>query len=124
MLFLLLFIVAVVASVIAVPWVIVCLPADYFRRDQPPQARFSGLSLPIRVLLLVVKNAAGIALVGVGIVFLVLPGQGLIVILIGVLLLDFPRKRELERWLISRAPILRIANWLRATWRKEPLRLD
>jgi hypothetical protein len=46
------------------------------------------------------------------------------VILIGVLLLDFPHKKRVERWLVSRGPILKLANWIRTKWNKEPLRVD
>lgn len=118
------FIASLVVSLIAVPWVIVRLPADYFQRGKPHRPPFADYSAPVRMVLIVGKNLLGLALVGVGLVFLLMPGQGVIVILIGVLLLDFPRKRHLERWLISRGPILKLANWLRAKWNKEPLKVD
>lgn len=124
MLFFWLFTGSILASVIAVPWVIVRLPADYFRHGRPPRPPFAGYSPPVRMALLAGKNLLGLALVGVGLIFLLMPGQGLIVILIGVLLLDFPRKKQLERWLITRGPILKLANWLRHQWRKEPLQVD
>lgn len=105
------------------PWVIVRLPANYFRRDKKPRPPFADYSAPVRIVLIAGKNLLGLVLVGIGLVFLLMPGQGVIVILIGVLLLDFPRKKQLERWLISRGPILKLANWLRAKWNQEPLDL-
>lgn len=124
MLFFWFFVISLLASVIAVPWVIVRLPADYFRRNRPHRPPFAGFPYAMRLPLIFAKNLLGLVLVGIGIMFLLMPGQGVIVILIGVLLLDFPRKKELERWLISRGPILKLANWIRAKWHKEPLRLD
>ena len=121
----LLFVIAtVIVSVVVVPWVIVRLPADYFSHDRPHHEPFSGFSHPLQILLIIGKNLLGLLLVFVGMVLLVLPGQGVIVILIGVSLLDFPRKKQLERWLISRGPLLKFANWLRVKWHKEPLVVD
>jgi hypothetical protein len=124
LLFFWLFTISLLVSLIAVPWVIVRLPADYFQRGKPRRPPFADYSAPVRMVLIVGKNLLGLALVGIGLVFLLMPGQGVIVILIGVLLLDFPRKKHLERWLISRGPILKLANWLRTKWNKEPLRVD
>ena len=121
MLYVWIFIVSLVACLIVVPWVLIKLPADYFcsnRKAHEPFARFPAAA---RMPLIIAKNLLGIALVGAGLVFLVMPGQGVIVILIGVLLLDFPRKKQLERWLIARGPILKLANWIRAKGSKEPL---
>lgn len=124
MLFLWIFTVSILASIVAVPWVIVRLPAAYFRRNHPPMPPFAGLPAAARLPLIVAKNLLGLVLAGLGVMFLFMPGQGVIVILIGVLLLDFPRKKQFERWLISRGPILKLANRLRAMWGREPLQLD
>ncbi len=44
---------------------------------------------------------------------LVTPGQGLLTLLIGLLLLNFPGKYRLERWLVRRPGVLRTLNWVR-----------
>lgn len=121
MLYVWIFVVSLVASLIVVPWVLIKLPADYFCPNKKAKAPFARFPAAARMPLIVAKNLLGIALVGAGLVFLVMPGQGVIVILIGVLLVDFPRKKELERWLIARGPILKLANWIRAKGSKEPL---
>lgn len=118
------FIGSLLATAIIVPLVLVRLPADYFRPGRTPPPPFRHFPAPARIPLVIAKNIVGLVLVGVGVMFLLMPGQGVIVILIGVLLLDFPHKRRLEHWLISRGPILKLANWLRAKWHKEPFRLD
>ena len=57
-----------------------------------------------------------------GIAMIFLPGQGAITILIGITLTDFPGKYRLERWLVTRRPILRSINWLRERRGHPPLR--
>ena len=122
--FFLFFTISLLVTAIVVPWVIVSLPADYFHKDRKPPVPFKRFPAAARLPLIIAKNALGVALVGVGLMFLLMPGQGVIVILIGVLMVDFPRKKELERWLIRRGPILKLANWLRRKWHRKPLHLD
>jgi hypothetical protein len=109
------------ATLIAMPLVIARLPADYFTRrpvrDWP--TRYPAMHL----LLVVAKNALGVVLLLAGLAMLVLPGQGLLTIFVAIMLLDFPRKRDLERWLIRRRPIFRAANWIRAKRHRPPLEL-
>ena len=102
-----------VATLILVPLVIILLPSDYFadrKRHKTPWADQHPL---IRWLLIAAKNLLGGVFVLAGIAMLVLPGQGLLTIAIGMMLLDFPGKYKLERWLISRRPVIRSMNWLR-----------
>jgi len=56
-----------------------------------------------------------------GIIMLVLPGQGIFTILIGIMLLNFPGKYRLERWIVARRPVLRSINWLRRRAGRAPL---
>jgi hypothetical protein len=124
LIFLILFIVSFVATLIIVPIVVIKLPANYFQRNGEHPQLFSQYPPPVRLTLLILKNILGGGLVIVGVAMLVLPGQGVIVILIGILLLDFPGKERLECWLISRGPILKFANWMRRKAHKPPLTLD
>jgi len=56
-----------------------------------------------------------------GIAMLVLPGQGILAILGGIELMDFPGKYRLERWIVSRPAVLRSVNWLRRRMGRPPL---
>ena len=56
-----------------------------------------------------------------GIAMLVLPGQGLLTILIGLTLLNFPGKYTAERRLAGRPRIARTLNRIRAAARRPPL---
>lgn len=87
-----------------------------FLRDRPPL---------LRALALVGKNLAGVLLIVLGIIMALpgVPGQGLLVTVIGLTLVDFPGKRRLELWFLRRPALLRAINRLRARFRKPPLEL-
>lgn len=107
-----------------IPWILVRLPVDYFaspeRRSWLRREGSVLLYVPLRVL----KNLLGVGLVLLGIPLLVLPGQGVLTIVIGVALLDFPNKYRLEAWLVRRPGVRNTINWLRRKYGKEPLRFD
>ena len=67
----------------------------------------------VRFLFLAIKNLVGIFLILIGIAMLVLPGQGLLTIFLGIILVDIRGKYRLERWLVGKRPVLRSINWLR-----------
>jgi len=52
------------------------------------------------------------------------PGQGILTILLGIIMLDIPGKRPLEAKIIQRPAVLSAANKLRLRWDKPPLILD
>ncbi len=69
------------------------------------------------------KNALGLVLVVVGLLLSLpgVPGQGVLTMLIGLMLLDFPGKRALERKLVARPRVLESMNRMRAWLGKPPL---
>lgn len=111
-----------VLTLAVVPVLIVRLPADYFLAEKR-QPVASGHWL-LRTLLRALKNLLGATLVAVGIVLLVLPGQGLLTILLGLGLLDFPGKYRLERRLISLPRLRHGIDWLRRRYGRPPLQLE
>lgn len=100
-----------VATVVAVPWVVARLPVDYFSQSHravlPQDRSFPGL------LLMGLKNLVGAALVLMGLLMLFTPGQGLLTLLVGLLLMNFPGKYRLERAVVARPGVFRALNWLR-----------
>nr|ALS89658.1 putative transmembrane protein (PGPGW) [uncultured bacterium] len=52
------------------------------------------------------------------------PGQGILTILLGVMLLDFPGKRNFERKLVTRPQVRNAINKLRHRFGKPELVLD
>ncbi len=116
-------IVSFVASVIAIPLVLVRLPRDYFT-ERHPRTWLKEHHPVIRVIALTLKNLLGGVLLLGGLAMLVLPGQGLLTLLIGLSLLDFPGKRVLERKIVARPAVLGAINGLRQRFRQPPLRVD
>jgi UPF0716 family protein affecting phage T7 exclusion len=69
------------------------------------------------------KNLLGVTLMIAGLAMLVIPGPGLLTVLIGFLLVDFPGKYKLERWLVARPAIRRPIDWLRKRAGRMPLQV-
>jgi hypothetical protein len=106
-------------SLIALPWLVVRIPADYFTRAHATEPRS-----PTERLGWFIKNLFGMLVLLAGVLMLVLPGQGILTIFAALVLLDFPGKRRLERWLIQRSRLLSRLNALRARARRPPLEWD
>lgn len=112
-----------VASALAVPVFVARMPADHFLHEAVPLERWKDHHPLLRGTLLVLKNLLGVVLVVAGVAMLVLPGQGLVAILVGFGLLDFPGKRRIEIAILSRKPILRVVSWMRGRANQPPLQL-
>ncbi len=106
---------------VAVPWLVARIPADYFDAGRRPRTRFASLHPVLRWTGLIAKNLFGGVLILAGLLMLVLPGQGLLTLAMGILLIDFPGKHRLERRMIRFPPILRSVNWLRDRAGVEPI---
>lgn len=122
---LLIFVLTFSASLAIVSVVLVKLPATYFKRSN--NKKFLANRPPIiRWLAIVGKNLLGFVLVVVGILLSLpgVPGQGMLTILLGVMLLDFPGRPRFEHWLVSRPKILQAINKLRHRFSKPALVLE
>ncbi|MBI3201627.1 MAG: hypothetical protein HYZ29_08805 [Myxococcales bacterium] len=110
-----------VGSVAMLPWFVARLPRDYFVRPGHDPASSPIRDPGRRRVLLFLKNAAGAALLVAGLAMLVLPGQGVLTILVALVLLDFPGKRALERRLVARPAVGSALNAIRRRAKAEPL---
>jgi uncharacterized membrane protein len=72
----------------------------------------------------IAKIIVGVCLLLIGIVMLVLPGQGLITMLIGLSLLPFPGKDKMEQTILSRKSVRTSLNWIRVKAKKAPFIFD
>jgi hypothetical protein len=104
---------AAVATMFGIPWVVTRLPQDYFARTTRVVWRESSRAPIFALILSTLKNLLGLFLIVLGLVMLVTPGQGILTLLIGLLVMNFPGKYRLERWLVLRPGVLRGLNWLR-----------
>jgi hypothetical protein len=118
-LFLLLFLLglAMVAAIVVV------LPSRYFVADRQ---FWPGMPRPIRWAGMIGKNLLGLALVILGIVLSIpgVPGPGILTILIGLVLLDFPGKRRLVRLLARRRGVQTTINRLRSWFGRPPMEFE
>ena len=113
-----------ILSLIIVPFVLVWLPADYFsEKKQSRQSMSAGHPL-LQIPFLVLKNIVGAILLVAGVIMLVIPGQGILTIVVALILLDFPGKYQLERWLVERKYVLSAVNWIRIKAGKQELIID
>jgi len=121
----LLFLVTFGINLAIVSVILVKIPATYFRKNHSREF-WKDSSPAIRLLGVVVKNALGVLLVALGIVLSLpgVPGQGILTILLGIMLLDFPGRRKLEHKLLSRPAVLNTINKLRQKFGKPALVLD
>ncbi|MFT6094455.1 MAG: hypothetical protein ACJA2Q_002360 [Pseudohongiellaceae bacterium] len=112
---------AFVATLAIVPWLVAHLPANYFKAPQRRSALAQRLHPALRIPAIFLKNCLGLLILVLGIIMLVIPGQGLLTMLIGTLLMDFPGKFRFERWLVQKNAVLSSINWLRRREGKAPL---
>lgn len=106
-------VIAVACSIVLVPRYLAKLPRDYLtNQNQPDHA-----SVAWRI----ARNVLGVALTLLGVLMLILPGQGILTLLVGVLLVDFPGKHKLVQRLLGRPKVLKIVNKLRARHGSPPL---
>ena len=112
------------ASLILVPMLVVRIPADYFTHRKRHHKRPEKYPPVIRIIVLIIKNVLGLILFCAGILMLVLPGQGLFTMFIGIMMMNFPGKYRLERWIVERGPVLKSINWLRDRAGHAPLKVS
>lgn len=117
-------IIVFIASLFAVPLIIARIPADYFNHTRRPPARLDDVHPAMRLALRIARNILGGVLVLGGIAMLILPGQGILTIIIGALLIDGPGKYRLEKAIIRRPRIRRALDWLRRRKGQPPLIID
>ena len=77
----------------------------------------------VRWCILIGKNAIGAVLLLAGLLMLVAPGPGILTILAGVVLMDFPGKRSLEQRVLALPAVLHMVNGIRQRAGRPPLQL-
>lgn len=102
-----------VFGALAVPWLVCRLPSDYFQSEQRRRMSHRGPVTPTYWLWVVARNLLGAALILLGLIMFVTPGQGVLTLFAGLWLTNFPGKYRLERRLVSMPGVLRAINWIR-----------
>ncbi|WP_340678606.1 PGPGW domain-containing protein [Paraglaciecola sp.] len=90
--------------------------------DQNPHA--TSMNSIVIYVTNIAKILVGLFLLVCGIAMLVLPGQGLLTILIALSLIPFPGKDKLEQNVLARKSVRSSLNWIRIKANKEPFIFD
>ncbi|MFO0732340.1 MAG: PGPGW domain-containing protein [Nitrospiraceae bacterium] len=109
-----------VGTLVAIPIILMRLPADYFdvRKPRPWMENHHPV---LRLIGHIVKNVVGAIFLFAGFLMLFLPGQGVLTMLIGLSLIEFPGKRKLEAKIVGQSTVLSTINSMRAKFDKPPL---
>jgi len=109
-----------IGTLIVVPIVVVRLPADYLTNEESASLRHR---IPPAWLYpyLIVKNIFGVVFILAGLAMLVLPGQGILTLALGLALINFPGKHRLIQRILGQRRVLSAINRLRARAKKPPL---
>ena len=106
-----------VASMLVAAWAVRRLPVDYL--SCPAVCRQPAEQAQRRKLL---RNALGLVLLVLGLLMLLLPGQGLLTVVAALVLMDFRCKQRFERWLLLRPGVFAAINRFRLRSGQPPLR--
>ena len=108
-------------SLLTIKWLVALIPSDYFIKKNNSEFRSN---YPIFWLVsIIIKNLIGYTLIIGGILMLVLPGQGLFTIFIGLMLSNYPGKFYIERKFIAIPSVLKTINWLRKKSKTPPIKI-
>ena len=110
-------------SFFVLPVVVSRMRSDYFLPNRDEARSFGHQHPAIRWTGLILKNLFGSILFVAGILMLGLPGQGILTILMGLMLLDFPGKQRVELWLVRLPAVGRALNWIRKKNDRPPLEI-
>ena len=111
-------------SIIGISWFVANIPEDYFFESKRKSTKWHEQKPILRLVVIFGKNIIGVLLIIGGLLMLVLPGQGLLTMVTGLLLINYPGKYRLERKLVSKPSIFRTLNWIRIKANKPPLKIN
>lgn len=104
------------ASLALIPWIICRLEANHFLHLH---AHAHSNKHPLAfVHLRLLRYLLGAILLVAGVLMLFLPGQGLLTMILGLSLLDFPGKQQAVDKLLQIPSIQKALNWIRTKGRK------
>ena len=114
-----------IISIFMMVLIISFLPEDYFKsenRNLISSVQNSRYPL-LKLLGLITKNFFGVLLLLSGILMLVLPGQGILTIITGLVFIDYPGKYKFERKLLRQKGVINSINWIRSRLSKPSLKV-
>ena len=110
-----------VFSLLSIKWLVALIPSDYFIKKEG--SKFKKKYPFLWFLSLIIKNIFGYSLIIGGIFMLILPGQGVFTIMIGLMLSNYPGKYAIEKKFIAIPSVLKGINWLRKKSNQPPINI-
>lgn len=102
-----------VITALLTPYLVGLIPDDYFLASYIVKKNSFIISF--------IKNILGLFLLIIGFIMLFMPGQGVITMIFGIFIMNFPYKRRIERYFINKNSIFNALNWLRVKANKKQL---
>ena len=120
-----LFALSLAVSFAAIAVVMVKVPPSYFSINHSREF-MTGRHWFVRSGAVILKNLLGLLLIVLGVLLSLpgVPGQGILTILLGLIMLDIPGKRPLEAKIIQQPRVLAAVNDLRSRYGQPPLIMD
>ncbi len=107
----------ILLSIVAIPVLLVRLPADYFTTRRKPPVKRGIVAMAIFLL----RNILATLLILTGLLMFLLPGPGLLVLLVGIATSTFAGKYYLERAIVRYRPVYDAVNWVRKSRGQPPI---
>jgi len=108
-----------VVSIAAIPLIVARIPVDYFIRQG--HTRQHQRHFILHVIITCLKNLLGAVLLMAGVIMLFTPGQGILSILFGLMIMNYPGKYRLECAIIRKPLIFKAVNAMREKQNQPPL---
>ena len=110
-----------IGSLLVVPWLILRLSPDYFIRHRLNVIERHRQHPVLGVIIFFLRNAVGFGLFAAGMAMLLMPGQGILTMFIGLSFMDFPGKHRLLEKMVQVRSVQQSLNWIRRKGGKEDL---
>lgn len=114
-------IVTFIGSLLIIPWLILRLSPDYFIRHRLDVVERHRRHSVLAIIIFFLRNTVGFGLLAAGMAMLVMPGQGILTMLIGLSFMDFPGKHRLLEKVVQSMRVQRSLNWIRRKGGKKDL---
>ena len=110
-----------IGSLLIVPWLILRLSPEFFIRHRLDVIERHRRHPVLAIIIFFLRNAVGFGLLAAGMAMLVMPGQGILTMFIGLSFMDFPGKHRLLEKMVQVRSVQQSLNWIRRKGGKEDL---
>ena len=102
-----------IGSLLIIPWLILRLSPEYFIRHRLDVIERHQRHPVLAIMIFFLRNTVGLGLLAAGMAMLLMPGQGILTMLIGLSFMEFPKKYHLLEKVVQSMSVQRSLNWIR-----------